>query len=145
MLTPCLHLDHPNNDDTERVNGGEGGQEEVEAGGEEDGDAKKPIGGDVRGEETSRHLGQDVTPKEGGVHVAYRLGSPLEFRRLVLSWCCVDFHHCHTNIAANAKGYEEANGQKHSLTKSSFIYLPLTREWSLFKDHHLDVAFCHAC
>jgi len=32
------------------VNGGDGGQEEVEAGGEEDGDAKKPIGRDIRGE-----------------------------------------------------------------------------------------------
>ena len=107
------------------MNDGEGGQEQVEAGGEEDGEAKKPIGRDIGGEETSRHLGQDVTPKVGGVDVAYGLWAPVEFREPVPSWCCVDFHHCNPNIASNAKGYEKANKQKQSLTKSNMIYLSL--------------------
>ena len=128
MIPPCLHLEHPSDDNTQRVNVGEGGQKQVEAGGEEDGDAKKPIGGDVRGKEASRHLGEDVTPEVGGVNIAYGLWAPVELRDPIIIWCGVDFHHCNLNIASNAKGYEETNGHKRSLMKMKVSFVVIDME-----------------
>ena len=105
------------------MNGGERRQEEIEAGGEEDGDAKKPIGRDVWGEETSRNLGEDVTPEVGGVNIANGLWAPVELIDPSLIRRAVDFHHCNFNIASNAKGYEEANGHKHSLMKRKVTFV----------------------
>ena len=68
QLLATAYLEHPHHNDADRIQLGGGRDEQVEAGGEEDGRPKEPVGGEPRSQETTRQLGHDVTPEEGGVH-----------------------------------------------------------------------------
>ena len=72
------YLEDSDHNDADRVQLGGGRDEQVEAGGEEDGRPEEPVGWEPGCQEAPRQLGHNVTPEEGGVHVADGLGAPVE-------------------------------------------------------------------
>ena len=123
QLLATTYLEHPDHNDADRIKLGGGGDEQVEAGGEEDGRPKEPVGGEPRSQEPTWQLGDDVAPEEGGVDVADGLGAPVELSgggdvALVVGGVGHHLHGGDTNIATDSKGDEEATGDKNSLGES---------------------------
>ena len=123
QLLATAYLEHPHHNDADRIQLGGGRDEQVEAGGEEDGRPKEPVGGEPRSQEPTWQLGHNVAPEEGGVHVADGLGAPVELGgrgdvALVIGGVRHHLHGGDANVATDSEGDEEATGDKNGLGES---------------------------
>ena len=123
QLLATTYLEHPDHNDAGRIKLGGGRDEQVEAGGEEDGRPKEPVGGEPRSQETTWQLGHNVAPEEGGVNVADGLGAPMELGgcgdvALVVGGVGHHLHRGDADVATDSEGDEKATGDKNCLGES---------------------------
>ena len=123
QLLATAYLEHPDHNDSGRIELGGGRDEQVEAGGEEDGRPKESVGGEPRSQETTGQLGHDVAPEKGGVDVANGLGAPMELGgcgdvALVVGGVGHHLHGGDADVATDSEGDEEATGDKNCLGES---------------------------
>ena len=123
LLLATTYLEHPDHNDAGRIELGGGRDEQVEAGGEEDGRPEEPVGWEPGCQEAPRQLGHNVTPEEGGVHVADGLGAPMELGgcgdvALVVGGVGHHLHGGDADVATDSEGDEKATGDKNCLGES---------------------------
>ena len=120
LCTVLYYLKDPDHDDRLGIEEGSGGDQEVEAGGEEDGGPEEAVGGVLGGEEPAGQLGHDVAPEERGVHVANGLRTPVELRDVLPLLVGLVRHHGdlrHTHVAADPEGDDEPSHNQDSLNR----------------------------
>ena len=123
QLLATTYLEHPDHNDADRVQLGGCRDEQVEAGGKEDGRPKEPVGWEPRGQETPWQLGHDVAPEERRVDVADGLGAPVELGGcgdvpLVVGGVGHHLHGGDADVATNSEGDKEAAGDENCLGES---------------------------